>query len=164
MSGDGRRWAGRTVLALLVWLAVSGVASLFGAHPSYGLVALVVAAVAGVLVLFLDTSARAEAGSWRLPDTDPVRPPGEDPRLSLLTRAVRSHLVSREVGDDLHRHVMAVVDPRLVTRHGVSRRADPDRALRLMGPDLARFAAATDPYPRLTPEQIDVLIDRIEEL
>jgi hypothetical protein len=164
VSADRRRWAGRVALAALVWLAVCVVAALFGARPHYGLVALAVAAVAGALVLFLDTTARAEAPTWRLPDLDPVRPPGEDPRLGRLHRVVGSHLVSREVDDGLHRQLMAAVDHRLVAHHGVSLRADPERAAGLMGPDLARFAAATDPYPRLTAAQIDVLIDRIEEL
>ncbi len=164
MSPEAHQWWGRAGLAFLVWFGVCGVAALFGAHPSYGLVALVVAAAAGVLLLVLDTSARIYPATWRLPDTDPVRPPGEDPRLTLLHRAVTAHLVAHEVGGQLHDHLMTVVDQRLVGRHGVSRRADPERADALMGPALARFAAATDPYPRLTAEQIDVLIDRIEEL
>jgi hypothetical protein len=164
MSAGARQWVARLALTFLVWFGVCAVASLFGAHPSYGLVALVVAAVAAVLLLFLDTSGSVDTTSWRLPDTDPVRPPGEDPRLSLLRRAVDGHLVAREVSGQLHRHLMAVLDQRLVSRYGVSLRADPERATDLMGPELARFAAATDPYPRLSVEQIDVLIDRIEAL
>lgn len=164
MSPGAKQWRGRVTLAFLVWFGICGVASLFGAHPSYGLVALVVAAVAAVLLLVLDTSARIDPPVWRLPGTDAVRPPGEDPRLSLLRRAIDGHLVAREVSGQLHRHLLAVVDQRLVGHHGVSRLADPERAAALMGPDLARFALATDPYPRLTVEQIDVLIDRIEAL
>lgn len=164
MSTDARQWRGRIALTFLVWLVVCVVTSLFGAHPSYGLVALVVVAVAAVLLLFLDASAGVDPTSWRLPDSEPVRRPGEDPRLTLLTRAVHAHLDSREVTGQLHQHLMALVDQRLVSHHGVSLRVDPERAAALMGPELARFASATAPYPRLTTAQVDVLVDRIEEL
>jgi len=97
MSTDARQWRGRIALTFLVWLVVCAVTSLFGAHPSYGLVALVVVAVAAVLVLFQDASTRVDPPAWRLPDSEPVRRPGEDPRLSLLARAVHAHVVAREV-------------------------------------------------------------------
>lgn len=163
MSGRGP-WRGRVLLTLGVWLGVCAVAAVFGARPSYGLVALVVVTGAGVLLLFLDTSSQAEPAVWTLPDEDPVRPPGEDPRLALLHRVVSGHLDGRAVGEQLHHHLMAVADQRLLAHHGVSRLADPDRAAELMGPELTAFSRATHPYARLNARQIDVLIDRIEDL
>jgi hypothetical protein len=157
-------WAGRVLTVLGLWLAVCAVASVFGAHPSYGLVALVLAAGAALVLLLLDTSARQEPAVWARPDEDPVRPPGEDPRYALLRRVLAAHLDGRTVGSQLHDHLMAVADQRLLAHHGVSRRADPERAAALMGPELSRFAAATDPYPRLDLAAVDALIDRIEAL
>ena len=159
-----RVWRGRVLVVLGLWLAVCAVASLFGAHPAYGLVALVLAAGAAVLLLLLDTSARNERAVWTLPDEDPVRPPGEDPRFALLRRVVGAHLDGRTVGGQLHDHLMALADQRLLAHHGISRHADPERAATVLGPELSWFAAATDPYPRLDLAAIDVLIDRIEAL
>ena len=155
-------WRGRVLVALGVWFLVCAVAAVFGARPSYGLVALVVAAVAGVMLLVLDTSGRSEPAVWTLPGDDPIRLPGEDPRLALLRRVVSGHLDARVVDTQLHDHLMAVADQRLLAHHGVSRVADPDRAAALMGPELAAFADA--PRLRLNVHQIDVLIDRIEDL
>jgi len=157
-------WLNRALLVLGLWLAVAVVAHIFGAHPSYGLLVLVLAAGAGTLMLLLDTSARAEGPVWTLPDENPVRPPGEDPHFAMLRRVVDGHLDARAVDDQLHRHLLAVVDERLLASHGVSRVADPARAERLMGPELTAFAHATDPYPRLDTARIAVLIDRIEAL
>ncbi len=164
MTADVRRWRGRVVAVFLVWFGICGVAAVFGSRPAYGLVALLVATVAGAVLLFLDTSAGIDAPQWHLPDTDPVRPAGEDPRMALLHRVVGAHLDAHEVDGTLHDHLMAVADRRLVSRHGVSRLEDPDRAAVLLGPELTAFAEATHPYPRLTTDQIAVLIERIEEL
>jgi len=157
-------WVSRALSVLGLWFAVAVVAHVFGAHPSYGLLALVLAAGAGTVLLLLDTTARAEGAVWTLPDENPVRPPGEDPRFAMLRRVVAGHLDARTVDDQLHRHLMAVVDQRLLATHGLSWAADPTRAEQLMGPELAAFARATDPYPRLDAARIAVLIDRIEDL
>ncbi len=159
-----RRWRGRAVIVFLVWFGICAVAGVFGSRPAYGLVALLVAAVAGAVLLFLDSSAGIDPPQWHLPDTDPVRPAGEDPRMALLHRVVGAHLDAHEVDGALHDHLLAVADRRLVSRHGVSRLEDPDRAAVLLGPELTAFAEATHPYPRLTTDQIAVLIERIEEL
>ena len=164
MRTDTRRWRGRVGISFLVWFAICGVAGLFGSRPAYGLLALLVAAVAGAVLLFLDASAGVDPPRWRLPDTDPVRPAGEDPRLALLHRVIGAHLDSHEVDGTLHEHLLAVADRRLAGRHGVSRREDPQRAAVLLGPELTAFAEATHPFPRLTTDQIAVLIERIEEL
>ena len=164
MSSDPGPWGRRVAVGVGLWFVVCAVALFFGMKPHPVLVALVVAAVGGAIFLFLDTSAQAPSTAWRLPDRDPARRPGEDPRLALLARVLNTHLVSHEAGDQLHRHLMSLADQRLVAHHGISRRADPDRAAAVMGPDLAAFAAHRVPHPRLTTDQIDLLIDRIEDL
>jgi hypothetical protein len=154
----------RAILAFVLWLLACGAAVVLGARPHPGLLALVVLAAGAAVFLFVDVAESTVPTVWVLHDDDPVRPPGEDPRMELLARVVNAHLVSQKVGGAFHAHLMDIADQRLVAHHGVSRLADPDRAAALMGPELASFAAATDPYPRLSTDQIDVLIDRIEQL
>jgi len=150
--------------ALGLWLVLVLGAAFFGNRPDPALSALFVAAAATCVWLFLDLSLRSEASLWDRDDPEPVRPPGEDQRHAMLTRVVGGHLDARAVGDALHRHLLDLVDERLVAAHGVASRADPERAAALMGPDLAALAAQRPPYPRLTVRQIDALLTRIEAL
>jgi hypothetical protein len=164
VNGTTRMWATRIGTALGLWAVVVLVAQVFGNQPDVPLLALLTAAVAATLWLYLDVSTRSETPSWELPDDAPVRPPGEDPRLALLTRVVAGHLDARDVGDALHRHLLQLADRRLVARHGITREADPDRAAALLGPELTALAGQRPPHPRLDPRRIDVLLSRIEAL
>ena len=159
-----RRWTARIALAFALWAVVVVIAHLQGNRPDGLLVGLTVAAFATTLWLFLDAGLQSEAPRWDLHDDDPVRSPGEDPRLALLTRVVAQHLDAREVGDVLHRHLCELADQRLMAAHGVSWRVDPGRAAPLLGPELVALARQDAPYPRMTLQQIDVLLSRIEAL
>ncbi|MGH3445285.1 MAG: hypothetical protein ACRDPB_07910 [Nocardioidaceae bacterium] len=161
----GRRvWLQRVVLAFVVWLGVCAGTYALGGTPKPGLVALTIVAVAAVLILFLDLSVTTEPSVWEVPREHPVRSRGEDPGLARLNRMLTAHQVGNTVSSTLHDHLVGLLDQRLLARHGLTWSADPGRAAALVHPDLVRFAEATDPYPRLKPAQIDVLIDRIEEL
>ncbi len=157
-------WARRIAVAFVLWLAVSAGASLLGNQPRPLLLALGVAAGATVLWLFLDVSADQEPPRWESVGEDVVRAPGEDPRLALLTRVVAQHLDARDVGDTLHRHLLALVDARLLARHGVAWRVDPDRAEALLPGELVALARQQAPYPRMRLDEIDLLLRRIEAL
>jgi hypothetical protein len=159
-----RGWAARIGSAFALWAALVLVARVFGSDPDPLLLALTIAAGATVVWLFLDTSAETEPPLWNRYDADPVRPPGEDPRLALLTRVVGQHLDAREVGDALQRQLVELADQRLIARHGVSWRVDPERAAPLLGPELTALARQRPPLPRLSVQQIDVLLTRIEAL
>jgi hypothetical protein len=162
VSTSRRQWAVRIGTALGLWVAIVAAAGLLGNDPQPGLIALVVATGAGVLWLYLDASVQSEPAQWRLVDDDPVRPRGEDTRLALFQRVIAGHLDSRDTTDQLHRYIATVADQRLVTKHGISRLADPGRAAAVMGPELAGFLA--HPRTRLSLNQIDHLLDRIEAL
>jgi hypothetical protein len=164
MRETTRVWLLRGVLATAVWLAICALTFAQGLQPRPVLVALAVLAACSVLWLLLDLSVSVEPSDWTTPSHDPVRAPGEDRRLALLRRVLTAHLVGREVDEGLHDQLVKIADDRLLARHGVRRAVDPERAATLFGPDLARFADATAPYPRLTPAQIGLLIDRIEAL
>lgn len=155
-------WVGRIGIAFTVWLVACVVAFLLGTEPRPGLIALLVAACAVMLWLFLDATDRP--ARWSFVNTASVRPRGEDLRLSLLKHVIDQHLDGKQVADTLHRYLTTIADQRLVAHHGLSRRTDLERADRLMGPELADFAALTAPFPRLTPDQIGVLVTRIEGL
>jgi hypothetical protein len=161
----GRRgWTARIGAAFAVWAVLVLAGRVFGTHPDPLLLALTVAAAAVTVWLFLDTSVQTETPMWDRHADDPVRPPGEDPRLALLTRVVGQHLDAREVGDTLQRHLMDLADQRLLARHGVAWRVDPERAAPLLGPELTSLVRQTAPFPRLSVQQIDVLLSRIEAL
>lgn len=158
-------WKGRVALTFCAWLVVAGIVGFFGgaAHPA--VLALYVAVGAALVALFVDASAATRPARWPTPREEPVRVRGEDPRLDRLRRVVAQHLDSREVGDALHRHLAELADHRLMMRHGITRDADPERAARLLGPELTSvLAVRAPPYPRLTTTQIDLLLRRIEDL
>lgn len=158
------RWPGRIALAFVLWLGIAVAAWILGNRPQPGLLALYVGVGAAVVWLFLDVSADSEPPSWPMARDDPVRVPGEDPRLDRLRRLVAHHLDGREVGDALHRRLGELADQRLVARHGITREADPERAAALMGPELTSGLPSRPPYPRLTTARIEQLLQRIEEL
>ena len=159
-----RRWLGRFAITFGVWLAVALGAWLFGNQPQPGLLALIIFVGGALLWLFLDVSADAEVSRWPAMVEDPVRPPGEDARLERLHRIVVQHQTAHDVGDALHRTLAELADQRLVAHHGVSRLADPDRAAALLGPELTSVVTQRPPYPRLSTDRVDVLLQRIEAL
>lgn len=159
-----RSWIKRLALIFVVWLAISAGVGLVGgaAHPL--LLALYVGVVAVLVFLFLDVSAQTQPIQWPKPREEPVRERGEDPRLDQLRRVVAQHLDSREVGEALQRHLAEIADHRLVVRRGITREADPETASRLLGPELTSVLDRRAPYPRLTTDQMDLLLQRIEAI
>ena len=160
---DERSWKPRIGLAVFVWLLVCFGGWVLGNNPHPGLIALIIAVSAGTLWLFQDASAQAEPTRWDLPDTDPSRVPGQDARLAMLQRVISAHLVGRTVTDQLQRHLAAVADQRLMAHHGISRLADPERAGKVMGPELFGFLDADRPT-RIDLARINQLLNRIEAL
>jgi hypothetical protein len=157
-------WTARIALPFGLWLTVALGAWVLGNQPDPLLLALMIAVGAVLLWLYLDVSADAEVSQWPAMTEEPVRPPGEDPRLERLHRILTQHQSAHDVGDALHRTLADLADHRLVAHHGVSLRADPDRAAQLLGPELAAVVTQRPPYPRLSTDRIDVLLQRIEAL
>lgn len=162
--GTWRQWVARIAAAFGLWLVIAVTAWLLGNQPQPGLLALLVALGSVVVWLFLDVSGDAEPVRWPEVAEEPVHPPGEDSRLARLHRMVSQHQDAREVGDALHRQLSRLADQRLVAHHGVSHLADPDRAGELLGPELVAVMTQRPPYPRLTLQQVDDLLRRIEAL
>jgi hypothetical protein len=150
--------------AVAFWALLTLGAQVLGNQPRTGLLALAVAALATVLWLYLDASAQTDVPVWDRYADEPIRPPGEDARLALLSRVIAQHFDARRPDGTLRRHLLDLADHRLVSRHGVSWRADPERAEGVMGPELTALARQSEPYPRMSADQIDVLLERIEAL
>jgi hypothetical protein len=159
-----RRWLARVLAALALWAVVVLAARVFGNQPRVGLLALTVAALATVLWLYLDASIQGDVVVWDRSAHEPIRPPGEDPRLALLVRVVAQHLDARQPTGVLRRHLLDLADHRLMSKHGLSRLADEQRAAGVLGPELTALAEQGEPYPRMTLDQIDLLLQRIEAL
>jgi hypothetical protein len=157
-------WRGRIAGVFAIWLVIAVITWLTGNHPALGLLALVLTVAAAILWLLLDVSADAEPTVWPSPVDLPVRPPGEDVRLSRLQHLVEQHQSAHEVSDGLHRELARLADQRLVGKYGVSLRADPERARRHLDPELAAVVAQRAPYPRLSNQEVNTLLDRIEAL
>jgi len=157
-------WIARVAVSFAAWLVITAGVRFFGGTAQPSAVALYVAVGAALLWLFIDVSADAETSPWPQAREEPVRDPGEDPRLGQLRRVVGQNFDSREVGDTLYRRLAELADQRLVARHGITREADPETAARLLGPELMAVADAHAPYRRLTIAQIDLLLQRIEDL
>ena len=158
------KWLPRVAIAFVLWLVVAVAGGLLGNHPRPGLLALTIGVGAAVVWLFLDASGDAETSYWPGMVEEPVRPPGEDPRLERLHRILLQHETAHDVGDALHRQLAELADQRLVAHHGVSLVADPERAAQILGPELTSVVTQEPPYPRLSPGRIDVLLKRIEAL
>lgn len=157
-------WRNRVAGLFAVWLVIAVIAWLAGNRPALGLLALVLAVAAALVWLLLDISGEAEPTIWPTVAETPVRPPGEDVRLSRLHHIVMQHHDAHETSDSLHRELTRLTDQRLVGKHGISLRADPERAAATLDPELAAVVTQRAPYPRLTDAQINTLLDRIEAL
>ncbi len=157
-------WTKRIALAFGLWLAVAVAAWVLGNQPDPLLLALMIGVGAALIWLYLDVSADAEVSRWPAMVEEPVRPPGQDPRLERLQRILAQHQSAHEVGDALHRTLTELADHRLVAHHGVSLLADPERAAEILGPELTSVVTQRPPYPRLSTGQVDVLLKRIEAL
>jgi hypothetical protein len=157
-------WIGRIAIAFGLWLAVAVGAWVLGNQPDPVLLALLIGVGAALMWLYLDVSADAEVSRWPAMTEEPVRPPGQDPRLERLHRMLTQHQSAHDVGDALHRTLTELADQRLVAHHGVSLLADPERAAEILGPELTSVVTQRPPYPRLSTDRVDVLLTRIEAL
>ena len=154
-----RRWARRAAgtVALVVLLDV--VLTQFDFAPDHLRLALVVALGVAVTGLLIDSL--AEGGSaWRAEPMGTGGVTATDPHLASYVRILESHLTARGADTALRNRLAALCDERLARRHALSR--DDPAAEALLGPELV--GVLSDPPRRLTREQIDGCLRRIEAL
>jgi hypothetical protein len=154
-----RRWARRAAgtVALVVLLDV--VLTRFDFAPDHLRLTLVVALGVAVTGLLIDSL--AEGGSaWRAEPMGSGGATATDPHLASYVRILESHLTARGADTALRNRLAALCDERLARRHALSR--DDPAAAALLGPELV--GVLSGPPRRLTREQIDGCLRRIEEL
>jgi hypothetical protein len=160
-----RRWR-RTALAAAVLTAGTwAVLALLDFDPDPVRLPLLVLLVLAVLHLVGDATAWDEQAVrlWEVDAIEPVRPPGEDARLSFLVRVLTQHESARVPDGRLATCLGELADRRLELRHGVRRDRDPERAAELLGPELCRVLEEP-PGRRLGLAEVDRHVTRIEGL
>jgi len=150
------RWLGVTALAFgAAWLLL--IALDVGPRP--GRLLLLVALGTAVLAL-VNLSVVSEAPDWSVDTVQPVVAPGQDTRLAMYSRVIAGHLDSRDVDSTLRDRLAALAAVRLRQRRGLGLH-DPE-ARALLGNAVADML--TGPPRRLSRDQIDTCVQRIEEL
>ena len=156
---SGRRWWWRAAIAAAIGAASVVAGDLFGLDPHPGRTLLVVALVVALSGLLVD-SVVDQPPEWHPehPSREDWR--GHDPRTGFYVRMLESHLTARS-GDPVVRDRLGRLAEQTVrTRHGIAP-GTPEAAGRL-GPELTSLAA--EPPLRLTREELDHIIGRIERL
>ncbi len=161
---DGLSWRRRAVLGALIWFGLCAAGFALGARPQPLLLALAVTASGTALLLLVDTFAQTPRTTWTLRGDDLARAGETDARLGMVVRLVNGHLDARQPSNQLRDYLLQLVDARLMTHHGITMEAAPDRARALMPPELSQFVDDKPPHPRLTLAQISRLADRIGDL
>lgn len=129
------------------------------AQPQVVLLSGLVVAACAASFSIIDLLRGGAALTWaRAPE--PVVISLDDESVIEIARQIRtSHRSSSALRDTL----LAVVDQRLVDRHGIDRAVQPEAALAELGPGLA--ALVRQPRNRISvPEDLDQLLDEIEAM
>ncbi|MET1058348.1 MAG: hypothetical protein ABWX84_02040 [Nocardioides sp.] len=160
-----RRGWRSVVAAAVVVAAVWGVLTLLDFEPDPVRLPLALALVLAVVHLLGDALGVDEplVRLWSLETEEPIRPAGQDARLSFLVRVITQHQVARHPDARLAESLAELTDRRLLQRHGVRREQDPERAAELLGPDLTALLSEA-PGRRLGLAEIDRHLQRIEAL
>lgn len=153
-----RRWLLRLVAAVAVAVVILIGAQALDFEPDLTVVGLLSAGavLVGWALIDLDVATRPE---WRLPSQEHLVPPGEDAGTASWSRLIEGHLTARAGDESLRERLGRLTDQRL-RRRGLERHMD--QATELMGPVLT--AALSGPVRRLTPDEIDICVERIERL
>jgi hypothetical protein len=151
----------RVILTLVAWLLLSIALWLSDADPSVFALAGIVAVAAAIGLVVFDLGTAGQTIPWpRSPGSEPAGelPTERIPRpLDDVYAAVRSHPTG------LRPRLIALVDDRLATRHGVERRAAPASADDVLTPALRKLVASST--GRIgSPRELAAIIDEIEEL
>ncbi len=169
-TGSGS-WARRLAVALLAG-AGAGAALVFLESLDLGLVANLVLVLAGTVIgaglawTAADLYPGARPAYWSSSVPPRHRPRrGGDFRLYRLRRDLRYTLEDNREADAIRPLLISLVEERLLSRHGVRLRTEPEAARHLLGPTLARYVAAPPGNRRRrSRSHLTTILDRIEEL
>ncbi len=132
--------------------------------PDVVLVAAIVLTIG--IALWATRPLSADAPRPALPSSPSEQPPPTSPdlRAAALRQAVgdggsRDHHARR-----IREQLITIVDDQLLTVHGIDRAAEPERAHRLLGPELNRLVHDPASVDRLTERRLDRLLTEAEAL
>ncbi|MDQ4055269.1 MAG: hypothetical protein M3237_21585 [Actinomycetota bacterium] len=153
------RWWWRAAVAALLGVAGVVAGDLFGLDPHPGRTLLVVVLLVALSGLLADSIVDPPP-EWR--PEHPVREDwrGHDPRTGFYVRMLESHLTARSGDPVVRDRLVRLAEQTLRTRHGVA--PGTAEAGPRLGPELASLAA--QPPSRMTREELDRIIGRIERL
>lgn len=152
----------RAVLALVVAVAVNGVLTLLSHRHDVVLVTLVVCCLVAVVAAVVDGAASLTPARWRTERLVDHPLPRPEATLRRYERLLEQHWAARRRDTDLQRRLLGLARRRLAQVDGPERTTDLGELRKRLGPGLAVLAEQAP--RRLTPAQIDHIIDRIEEL
>ncbi|RYP82486.1 hypothetical protein EKO23_21675 [Nocardioides guangzhouensis] len=160
-----RRWRRTVLWAVALTAGTWVVLALLDFEPDPVRLPLLVVLVLAVMHLVSAATGWDEQAVrlWEVDTAEPVRPAGEDTRLSFLVRVLTQHESAREPDGRLVECLAELADRRLEQRHGVRRDREPERAGALLGPDLSRVLEEP-PGRRMSLAEVDRHVQRIEEL
>ncbi|HET8602587.1 MAG TPA: hypothetical protein VFM09_01545 [Marmoricola sp.] len=152
----------RLALGLAAAVAANVVLSLVSRRHDVVVISLAVLCLVALGGALVDGSTSLAPARWttdRLVD-EPL--PRSEATLGRYQRLLEQHWTARRLDDGLQRRLLALAERRLLQSRGLTRDTDPEEVRRRLGPELGSLEARAP--RRLTPAQIDRIIDRIEEL
>ena len=154
-----RRWWWRVAGGLIAFGSIEGAVTIINGRADELRLALVIALVVCASALLVD-AAPVEPALW----TGHAEPEGGlgrlDPGTASHLRILESHLSAREVDVALRNRLRKLTDQTLRARHDLT--IDDPRAEELLGAELRRVL--NENPTKLSPDQIDRCVKRIEEL
>lgn len=155
----------RTIAVLVGAVAVTeGFLIATDAGPDVVLVATIVVAIGVVLWATRPLSTNAPRPGASASPTDPPMPASPDLRAATLRQAMSGGGSSQHHARRVREQLIAIIDDQLVTVHGIDRDVEPDRARRLLGPELTRLVDDPTSIDRLTERRLDRLLTEAEAL
>ncbi len=172
MRWPSRTWIGRGVLALLIAFGVNATLSAVDIEHDAALIVLLAAAAVAAGSLAMGALDAGVVPSWSVRRGDATQDRGEDTRTAMYRHVIEAHLTSQEADDAIVWQIADLARHRMRQLHGVRYEDSPERAVELLGPQLADWVSHDRRHRytpgerrrRYTPAQLGEAVRRIEEL
>lgn len=156
---ESRTWVLRGVLGLVLAAVLYGAATAANLEPQLMPLTLAVLATALLVGVLFDLTSE-QGTDWQVEAVGRSIAIGEDARAATWVRVLEGNQTARQPSDDLCRWLAGLTDDRLRRHRGLTR--DDPAAATLLGPVLSDVLSGS--VRRLTPDQINECVERIERL
>jgi predicted PurR-regulated permease PerM len=129
-------------------------------HHDYVIVTLIVFCLVALIEAVAGSMSAAPPVLWGTQQPASEVPVPNEASLARYQRLLERQRVSRKHDDGLQRQLLALAERSLEQKHGLSRETDPDDVLQRLEP----IVGILMPPRRLTPTEVNRIIDKIEEL